>query len=509
MANIVDFSDDAEVVEQPNVVRSTPLESKGIVVDTRYESKANLLTHVEGAPWNVNYYSQVLNADNAPIGQQPDRNAIYQQYMYIEMFELKVTQPLTSSQDPTTKEMTLTGTANVYPHVIPNRGDMFIADVGDGRTAIFKVTNCERKSIFKDTCYSIDYILINYTTKELRADLDSKIVKKFAFRSDFMDHGQSPMIVYSEVELIRKLEIYFKEIISVYFKSFFSNEYKTLIVPGQEAPIYDHFLVKAMKAFFNTWDCPDIKYVKLLNLDDDNNMKTLTIWDMLYDLNQGLLNYTAPTYGLVSSKLFTKDPMMEGIYHTGIRYVVYPDVSWKDVDYELRDKTKPFAPLTLRHVPPRTNLAMFSPEYKKECTYCGDGDGFTDLVIPYNEAKTDDNNVDPTNDGHEVGDVHNDHNWDFSDVLGDVPDLQIPDIHLVTVDEFYVFARAFYLQQTDQKDPGMSKLECAVCQMLLKKKIDNSLLVYFCESYHSWGALERFYYIPILLMMIKYSLRSN
>ena len=175
MANIVDFSDDDAVVEKPNVVRSTPPESKGVVVDTRYESKANLLTHVEGAPWNVNYYSQVLNTDNAPIGQQPDRNAIYQQYMFIEMFEIKVTQPLTTSQDPTSKEMTLIGAANVYPHVIPNRGDMFIADVGDGRTAIFKVTNTERKSIFKDTCYAIDYMLINYTTKELRADLDSRL----------------------------------------------------------------------------------------------------------------------------------------------------------------------------------------------------------------------------------------------------------------------------------------------------------------------------------------------
>ena len=181
MPNIVDFSDDSETVEQPNTVRSSPPESKGVVVDTRYESKANLLTHVEGSSWNVNYYSQVLNADNAPIGQQVDRNAIYQQYTFIEMFELKVTQPLTSSQDSTTKEMTLIGTANVYPHVIPNRGDMFIADVGDGRTAIFKVTSCERKSIFKDTCYSIDYILTNYTTKELRADLDNKVIKKYAF----------------------------------------------------------------------------------------------------------------------------------------------------------------------------------------------------------------------------------------------------------------------------------------------------------------------------------------
>ena len=510
MTQLVDFSDDEATVEQPQPIRATSPEARGVVVDTRYDPKSSLLTHVEGAGWTVNYYSQVLNTDNAPLGQQPDRNPIYQQYMYIERFELKVTSPLTNSQDAVTKEITMTGTANVYPHVKPNKGDMFIADVGDGRAAIFQVTSSEQKSIFKDTCYTIDYLLINYTTPALRADLDSKVIKKFAFRNDFLDYGQSPMVVYSEAEQIRKLETYFAEIVNVYFKSFFSNEYKTLIVPGQEAPIYDHFLVKAVKAFFNTWDCPDIKFVKLLNLDDDNNMKQPTIWDMLYDLNQGLLNYIAPKCGLVSTRLFTSDPMMEGIRFTGIRYTVYPDVAWKDPDYELRDKTKPFAPLKLRHVLPRTNLAMFSPEYKKECSYCSDTDGFDDLVIPYKEAKADPTNVDPANDGYGVGADHNEHNWDFSDVLGDVNlELVIPDIHLVTLDDFYVFGRTFYLQQNDTTDPGMSKLECAVCQMLLRKKLDNTLLIYFCETYHSWGALERFYYLPILLILIRYSIRSN
>ncbi len=508
MSQLVDFSDDETSVEIPNPIRATEPEAKGIVVDTRYEPKANLLTHVEGSAWTVNYYSQVLNTDNSPLGQSPDRNPIYQQYMYVEHFELKVTQGLTSSQDPTTKEMTVVGTANTYPHVIPNKGDMFIADIGDGRSGIFKVTSCERKSIFKDTCYTIEYVLVNYSTPELHADLDSKVIKKFAFRSDFTKYGQNPMIVQSEEEQLRKLEVYFKEIIDVYFKSFFSNEYKTLIVPGQEYPIYDHFLVKAMKAFFNTWDCPDISKVKLLNLDDDNNMKTITIWDMLYELNIGLMNYVAPSVGLVSSKLFTKDPMMEGVYHTGIPLVVYPDVSWKDVDYTQSDKTKPFSPIKFRHVEPRTNLAMFSPDYKRECSYCDEDSTFTDLVDPYEAAKADPDDVNPANDGYGVGADHNDHEWDFKDTLGGDIEIAVPDIHKVTVDDFYVFRRTFYMQQTDNIDPGMSKLECIVCDMLLRKKLEYNLVVYFCETYHSWGALERFYYIPILLLLIKYILRG-
>lgn len=511
MNGLVDFSDDSSNVEQPSPIRSAPLESKGVAVDTRYEPKSHLITHIQGAGWTVNYYSQVLNTDNAVLGQQLDRNAVYQQYMYVERLELRVTAPLTTTQDPTSKEMIITGTANVYPSLIPNKGDMFIADVGDGRTAIFQVTSTDRRSIFKDTSYVIDYTLINYTTKELRNDLDTKVVKRFAFRRDFLQYGQSPLIIMEEADQINKLELYFKEIIQIYFKTFVSNEYKTLIVPGQVAPIYDHFLVKAMKSFFNTWDCPDIQYVRLLNLDDDNNMKTPTIWDMLYNMNLGLLNYIAPTAGLVGAKTFTRDPMMEGVYHSGISYVVYPDVSWKEVDYELNDRSKPFDIVTLRNVPPRTNLAMFSPNYKKECSYC-DGDvGATELVIPYNQAKTGTDVVDPTNDGYTVGSGnHNDHVWDFSDILGDIDaTVTIPDIHLVTVDNFYVFARAFYLQETDTQNPGMSKLECAVCQMLLNKKIDNTLLIYFCETYHSWGALERFYYMPILLILIRYSLRGH
>lgn len=514
MTQLVDFSDDDAPLEQPNTIRVAPPESKSVVVDVKYESKSHLLTFVEGSGWIINYYSQVLNADNAPTGQQPNRNPIYQQYKYIEKLEIRVTSPLTSSQDPTTKEMTLVGSANMLPNVIPNEGDMFIADIGDGRSGIFKITSTERKSILRDTCYAVDYVLINYTTPELREDLNSKIIENYVFRNDFLDYGQNPIIVKSEEEIIYKLGIHFQEIVNVYFKSFYSNEYKTLLVPGQEAPVYDHFLVQAVKKFFNTWDCQDIQYVKTLNLDDDNNMKHPTIWDMLYNIDKRLMNYVPAKAGLVSSKLFTRDPMMEGIYYTRIPYVVYPEVSWKDVDYEQRDYTKPFAPIKLRNVPPRTNLPLFSPEYNKECTYCDEmkDNGFADLVIPYNDAKDGQDVVNPTNDGYPgIDPEHNDHLWDFSDILGNMSQedtLNIPDIHLVTIDDYYVFGRTFYLQQNDQYDPGMSKLECAVCQMLERNKVDKSLILYFCETYHSWGALERFYYVPILLILIRYVLRS-
>lgn len=502
--SLVEFNDEDEVVEQPTTVISEPEAYKGVVVDTRYTPKDNLLIHIEGSSWIVNYYSQVLNTDNAPTGQNVNSNPIYQQYKLIEKFELKVTSPLTTSQDSTTKEMTLVGTATIYPFIIPNEGDMFLADVGDGREAIFKITNSDRKSIFKNTTYSIEYVLIDYSTVERRSDLNNKVISKYIFRNDFLSYGQNPLVTKKENDLVVELENHFEEIINVYFKSFFSNEFKTLLIPGQGYPVYDHFLTKALLKYFNTWDCKDIKFVNLLNVDDDNNLKTNTIWDMLVRLDKRLMNYVANEYGLVNTKLFTRNPMMSSIYHSRIRYIIYPKNPVLDVDYEMRNKSKLLSPEKLKHVPPRTNLPDFTDDYQDDCDFC---DFDHDLKKEYDDKK---NGLEGSPVGEDLQDDVIDHEWDFSDILDPAQHMGIviPDIHLVTLDDFYVFTSSFYRQNNGLQSPGMSKLEVVVCQMLNGKKLDNELLIYFCETYHSWGALERYYYIPILLILIKYAIRS-
>lgn len=514
MSNIVDFSDDEEVIQKPIEIKHTPKPETSIVVDTRYQNKSNLLVHIEGSSWIVNYYSQVLGQDNAPVGQAPTTNPVYQQYKEVTQFELKVTSPLTQSQDTDTKELTVVGTATIYPYLIPNEGDMFTADVGDGREAIFKITNSERRSIYKDTTYVIDYVLINYATKPLLTDLKNKVIDSFVFKRDFLKYGQNPILLKSDYQIIEELQVHFKEMIHVYISDFFSNEFRTLIIPGQAYSVYDHHLVKAIKMFFNTNDHPDIQKIKLLNVSGDENLKANTVWDMLYRLDKRLMNHIHYENGLVSTKLFTKDPMMDGIYHSGIQYIVYPKTVFKPVDYDRKDLTKPFSPNKLAHINPRTNLPEFNPPHESTCTACNASVELDiDLRAKYIVRR--DNLVDSDYDYTDdiIDDTINGHQWDYSDVI-DLTDIDpdsfiVPDIHKVTIDDYYILTSCFYKQNNGLQKPGMSKLEIMLCRMLDKKNIDNAMLLALCENYHSWGALERFYLTPFVMILIQYAVRSN
>ena len=91
--------------------------------------------------------------------------------------------------------MVVTGAANVYPMLIPSVGDMFVATIADGRSAVFKVTNTERKSLFKDTAHVIEYVLVDYLTDERKSDFKSKVIKTVKFVRDFLVNGQNPLLV--------------------------------------------------------------------------------------------------------------------------------------------------------------------------------------------------------------------------------------------------------------------------------------------------------------------------
>ncbi|MNU19713.1 hypothetical protein D3C71_79460 [compost metagenome] len=451
---VVDPTDLVEQIEQPPKVQIAAPEYRGVTVDTRYVPQSALLTHLEGSPWTVNYYSQVLGEDNAVAGQNVTREAIYQQYRLIKGFELKVTQPLQQTQDPVSKSMTQTGMANIYPFVIPNVGDMFLADIGDGREGLFKITSSERRSIYKESAYVIEYMWIDYSTPARRNDLGAKTIQTLYFVRDFLMHGQNPLLVQEDYEQAQQLAERYHEMAAVYFGAFTSDEYRTLLAPAQVGPTYDHFLTMAVKSHFSTWDAKELRQLRTLNCGGDNAMRSLTVWEVLSQRNPRLLRGAARRMGLVGARTFAKpsDPMMEGIYWSGISYVLYPKDPTINVNLEEVVLTTPTMEEYLVDSPSRiSNLSdLLTP---------------TELAgLPYDNA---------------------------------------PLIHAVLKDDHYIFSKAFY-----ERTEGQSKLELAVHDYLERRQINPKLLLSFCDTYHAWGGLERFYYMPIVLLLIKATIRS-
>lgn len=422
------------------------------MVDTSYTPESSLLTNIEGSPWIVNYWQQVVADDNAIAGQQYSRDAVHQQYRLILEMELRVTNPITHSQITETKQSQVTGGSNVYPFIIPNVGDMFSADIGDGHLGLYQVTTSEKRSLYKESVHYIEYTLIGYATPELLGDLQHKTVDTLQFVRDFLQYGQNPLVEPEDYANIKKLHLLRSQILEQYLTSFTSNEFKTLILPGQKHPIYDHFLTKAIKRFFTHYDTHLITPIRILNCDGDDHMSSSTIWDVLAERNKGLLKFCSERYGLISSQTFSYRAMHESIRYSGIPLVIYPLDPDTTVDEDHRLFNKVAGIEKIQPVPGRkTKLSNLFPST--------DLPGFKDA---------DDNGID------------------------------IPNIHPVLIDDYYILSKNFY----DEIPGKQSRLELCIRDFINGKPQDVSHIINFCDQYYAWGGLERFYYTPLLLILI-------
>ncbi|WP_233875208.1 hypothetical protein [Paraburkholderia adhaesiva] len=435
---------------RPDSIRITDPKYKGIAVDNRYIPATDLLTHVEGSSWTVEYYSQVLDRDITILGQSLHKPPQYLQYRHIGQLELKVSQPLAATQEPNTKKMGYKGGANLYPVLIPNQGDVFVAQVDDGRFGIFNVTSTERRSFYKDSVYAIEYEMLDYATPDRRRDLEVKTIQRLVYVRDYLQCGQNPLVEAALWQKLVKLHSRFDSMLKTYMKQFMSEEFMTLLVPGQPWPTYDAWLVRALTELFETTASTELLAMRQLNCDDDPSMSCVQLWNVLVNKDPDLLKFVNQRAGLAWTTRFTRNAMFNGIRWSGIELVVYP----VDVEMTVDQELVGIEPLTDSELEPTTSRAG----------------RLEDLVT--------------------------------TQALAGLPYEGAPLIHPVLCDDRYVFSRRFY-----DNTEGQSRLELLVGDYLHDNTLNPDLLDVFCETWHAWGALERFYYTPIVLMLMRCAIR--
>lgn len=447
---------------RPNVPQGPPKPSltiakhdqKHIAVDLEYNPKETLLAHVEGSSWTVDYYHQVLGRDTGLAGQGMGTAPQYQQYKLINGMEVKVTNALSSpTQDNETKEMGSQGSATVYPPLIPNKGDMFVADLMDGRRGIFQVTNSTRLSLFRETLHSIDYELVDFGTVVRLEDLKRKVVQEAWFEKDFIYHGQNPILVGDDYENLQFLRRNYGTLITQYFKRFYSKEYATVIMPDQMDIVYDAFLVKALFQHLSTWDARELTHLRQFNCDDDQVMAADSIWTVLITRNRALLPDSFWRVGYVSARNFTRDPVFEGIRYSGVERVIYPNDPMVRVDNQHTQNVQPageFIPQR-KSVENRKSLASLINATQEDASLVGIKNTFED--------------------------------------------------------GYYVFSKAFY-ENDRSTENSQSKLELCVQDYLDGKEISYDRIRTLVEASARWDSVNSFYYVPILVILIKAVIRA-
>ena len=327
-------------------------EFKNSVVDVRKRSVETLMAHVDGSHWKVDYYRQLLTIDMEPTAFQITQYPPFQQYEKINGYPIRVVSPISSSQNAETLLFTVNGSGILPFAIIPNVGDVFRADIGDGRYGIFSITNIVRKTILKDSVYEIDYSLLRYSTDEINKILDSRVVRELFYSDDHLGSGRGPLITSKELNDYRSISKIVNRLIFQHIHKFLDKDNTTLVVPSTVYKIYDPYFSLFWdkiipKEKLNLLDIPNIYIV------GDEYKEYRTIWNLiLYKFND--INNIQHGVKLDYSASKNVDIIYSGISMTNISRVISVDEyflipePYEETEEEFAEKELPdFHPVSL------------------------------------------------------------------------------------------------------------------------------------------------------------------
>lgn len=436
-----------------------PPEYHSAPVSTREVPLQSFMVNIEGSILIARYWRQVKMRNDKPQPLDLELDPQYQEYEQVNQFETRQQGDWSFSIDPESQEKTLTGETVIYPSIKPNAFDMMELDAGDGKPALFQVKSAEPITWRKQTCYRLTFAYYCAMTKEVRANLELKTTRKMIFVKSHVEHGKYPVLAEEEYGTYRELRRMFQTIEGEYLRNFFSEVCQTVLVPQPHDILYDPFLAKAVLALLETSKHSLMRKMAVFNLDNDYAFRMTTVWDSLLMVEPSHLHVCAWRLGSVDKAVLYTRPLQGGIYWNRLERIMYPLDNRTDADIKFGIN---------RHGGARALVRSSAPI-----------NDFSRLVIE-----------------KDLRDV---------ETVEEFPhDYTTPDIHRVTIDETYVFSKAFYEQDYEK----MSRLERMVWSFLHHEPIDVPALYELASGSMMWDKLERFYYVPVLIILITVALRG-
>lgn len=457
------------VRDDPIKIKTQPEEYTGITIDTKYEDTANLQLWINGSNWTVDYFSQILGPTTEPTTQNLERKPIYQQYRRIRKLPLKVNRSLEGTHTEDIDRFSVTGSGHTYPFLTPNKGDMFIGNIGDGKLGLFTITERRRETFLRNSTYAIEWKMVQELDSVWMADLELKTMQTLVYSESNLVSGCGPFIsAEADADAAWMMQLY-NELVRRYLTDFFSPEHHTLLVPDQLEKVYDHFAVKAFTTMIGPSTDIRVSKIRILNVQSEPVMNQPTVWDALIRHDPARSYDSTERAFLVPTRISRWRPELQAIGYSGIARFVFPIDAPTDVDsqYDLEDRFRPQG-TPLREGRPRRPLpGPYRTQAQRDLKWF--------RRVPPEVA----NAVEA---------------WT-------VP----PDIHPIVKDTHYMFSEPFY--RCDGK--LQSKLEMLVKQMINREALDLRQLKSVLADCLNWDNLERYYYHVVLLAVIKYAVGAK
>ena len=444
----------APVVPVQSPVRTPTIEPEhyqSIVVDTLVTPAHALTAYVEGAPWSVDYFSQIVSRDNDLREVDVVSPNVYQQYKKITSMEIRVTSDLSSNYNEEQATMQVSGSATMYGTVIPKKADYFIAQGFRGRTAIFVIISAERLTHNSESVYNIDYTMVGYhdTQPAIYQALNEKTVQTYVFVKDRLISGVSPLVRESLKDFVFRLDLEFTKLARFYVDAFYAPECSNIIAPGQDSRIYDHALMSYITKIISPSKVDKLNYCRLLTSDNEYFINQPLIWSAMLTREARDLSSISEKIQVVPKNMFLKMSYGRGIPYNNMENYVYPlDVDTSRVTSD-------------RHNP---KIGFTKAESFRETTNRAGA-----LASVYTNNYTEDEGA-----------------------------FVVPTIHPALRDDYYVFSASFYNDLADK-----SLLELVCLDYLNRRPIKPERMQHILNTIYTWPRLEQYYYIPVVLTLIQ------
>lgn len=441
----IDEVEDAPV-EKPTLTIAKE-EFKGPVVDTKKTQYSSLSTFYSGQKWAVDYFSQIVTKDSTATSFSVDIPSTYGTFRMIRGFELVVESAITNEQNQgEANGFDSTGSGIIYHCITPNNGDMFIADFGNGRNVLFAIYNPKKLSVYEESPHRVEWKAIAFVDDDLFKRLNASVIQSLYFDRENFRNNLKCLLNKEEVDSIKRLNNSWRRLINLYFKDFFSAQFSTFVVPMQDHPTYDPNVVRYLRKTLSVEHHSSVHRIIELDCSADPSSDQLSVFDMLAKRDWELLYSCSHHFNVQSIDNYRSYPKLHSIFFSGIRKVV----SARDISF------------TVNHPPgmvgsalPLLDAGVERPEMRS--------------ILPKLTTG------------------------------GEVPKPSYGTfVKRVLCDDYYVFSKEFYTGEGE-----VSMLERMVQHRMQGQGIDLNDLADLAECAVRFDNLERYYYIPIILTLIK------
>ena len=458
---------------QSTTAEIAPKPFKHSIVDSAKTPVESLAAWIGGSNLQVDYYSQIFGKSEELKPFDPNQLNPYQNYHKINRLIIKLQGAFSQDDEGENGRFSITASAVIppFPNLVPNVGDAIVADTGEGDAGQFTVSRVRKLTNNHASAWEITLKHERLVTEHIAKLLDSKVTKESHYQRDYLITGQNAILAAADYNAVTVLNQHLRRISQMFITNNFSYANHTVTIPDQIEATYDPYVTRAVLKIISSEDVPLLRDIREYNCDDHRIPKFTDVYTAVMKRDPTLMYSTFREFACITVALLNPSVYQNSVRYSGIRYIVAPYQPNLDNDHYT----------TLNEIISGYRLSVINPGLKVEGATGTDCPCLADVNINLDCC---DPNAKPIEDKSNVGN----------------PGFDIPKIGNTS----YVMSSAFY----DKNLLECSLFERCIWNILEDKPLNYQDIYAFCDNYHKWGKLEQYYLGPLLILMIRATLRG-